>query len=130
MPKLFKIEDDQVVVRDEAFVTLADDEAAPVSASTVILSFARFQREGEAWLSQGARVGVRLEPDEPVEGLAYDLPRLALVALAFPKFRDGRAYSAATLLRVHDISGGFALLHPTRGLSARRARMPRGKARP
>jgi len=99
MPKLFKIEDDQVVVRDEAFVTLADDEAAPVSASAVILSFARFQREGEAWLSQGARVGVRLEPDEPVEGLAYDLPRLALVALAFPKFRDGRAYSAATLLR-------------------------------
>jgi heptosyltransferase-2 len=31
---------------------------------------------------------------------------------------------AAALLRVHDIAGGFALLHPTRGLSAQRARWP------
>jgi uncharacterized protein (DUF934 family) len=106
MPKLFKIEGDRVVAHDDLFVTLADDEAAPASVSAVILSFARFQREGEAWLSQGARVGVRLEPDQPVEGLAYDLPRLALVALAFPKFRDGRAYSAAALLRERYGFGG------------------------
>jgi len=31
---------------------------------------------------------------------------------------------AAALLRVNNISGGFALLHPTRGLSAQRARWP------
>jgi lipopolysaccharide heptosyltransferase II len=31
---------------------------------------------------------------------------------------------AATLLRVHDIAGDFALLHPTRGLSAQRSRWP------
>lgn len=31
---------------------------------------------------------------------------------------------AAALLRVHDIAGPFALLHPTRGLSAQRARWP------
>ena len=30
-----------------------------------------------------------------MEELAYDLPRIAVVALAFPKFRDGRAYSSA-----------------------------------
>jgi uncharacterized protein (DUF934 family) len=99
MPKLFKIEGDRVIARDDPFVTLADDEAAPSSLRAVILSFARFQREGDGLLSQGVQVGVRLEPDEPVEGLAYDLPRLTLVALAFPKFRDGRAYSAASLLR-------------------------------
>jgi uncharacterized protein (DUF934 family) len=34
-----------------------------------------------------------------VEVLAYDLARIALVALAFPKFRDGRAFSAARVLR-------------------------------
>ncbi len=44
-------------------------------------------------------MGVRLEPSEAVEDLAYDLPRLALVALAFPKFSDGRNLSAARLLR-------------------------------
>jgi uncharacterized protein (DUF934 family) len=99
MPKLFKVEGDQVVAREDVFVTLADDEAAPASLAAVLLSFARFQRDGEFWLGRGVQVGVRLGPDEPVEGLAYDLPRLALVALAFPKFRDGRAYSAAALLR-------------------------------
>jgi uncharacterized protein (DUF934 family) len=99
MPKLYKIEGDLVVARDDPFTALADDETPPAALGAVLLSFTRFQREGEAWLGQGAAVGVRLEPDERVEGLAYDLPRLALVALAFPKFRDGRAYSAAALLR-------------------------------
>jgi uncharacterized protein (DUF934 family) len=99
MPKLFKVEGDQVVEHDDPFVALADDEAAPSPSDAVILSFARFQTEGELLLSQGVKIGVRLEPDERVEGLAYDLARVALVALAFPKFRDGRAYSAASLLR-------------------------------
>jgi len=106
MPKLFKIDGDQVVAQDDSFVMLADDDAAPTSPGAVILSLARFQKEGELLLSQGVRVGVRLEPDEPVEGLAYDLPRLVLVALAFPKFRDGRAYSAAALLRERYKFGG------------------------
>ena len=44
-------------------------------------------------------MGVRIEADEEVEALAYDLPRIAVVALEFPKFRDGRAYSAARILR-------------------------------
>jgi len=102
MPKLYRLEGDQIVEGDDPFVALADDVPPPAllsPASAVILSFARFQREGDGILAQGVRVGVRLEPDERVEGLAYDLPRLALVALAFPKFRDGRAYSAASLLR-------------------------------
>jgi uncharacterized protein (DUF934 family) len=50
-------------------------------------------------LDEARPVGVRIEPAERVEDLAYDLPRLALVAPAFPKFRDGRAYSTAALLR-------------------------------
>jgi ADP-heptose:LPS heptosyltransferase len=45
-------------------------------------------------------------------------PRPALV----PTPDDER--DAATLLRVHDIDGRFALLHPTRGLSAQRSRWP------
>ena len=46
-----------------------------------------------------SRSELRLESHEEAEALAYDLPRLALVALAFPKFRDGRQYSNARLLR-------------------------------
>jgi len=44
-------------------------------------------------------VGVLLANDADVETLADDLPRLGLVALQFPKWVDGRAYSQAHLLR-------------------------------
>ena len=70
----------------------------------MIISLTRFQAEGERLLGEGRAVGVRLESHEEVEALAYDLPRLAVVALAFPKFRDGRAYhrraAAARALRL------------------------------
>jgi len=44
-------------------------------------------------------VGVLLPNTADVETLAADLPRIALVALEFPKWVDGRAYSQAHVLR-------------------------------
>lgn len=44
-------------------------------------------------------VGVSLANDFDIAGLASDLSRLGLVALNFPKWADGRAYSQAHLLR-------------------------------
>lgn len=42
---------------------------------------------------------VWLGPDDEVESLAPWLNRLPMIALQFPNFRDGRAYSQAYLLR-------------------------------
>jgi uncharacterized protein (DUF934 family) len=86
-----------MVLANDAF-THVDDEAE-LPPGDVILSLTRFQAEGDALLSEGRAVGVRVAPDEDIEALAYDLPRLALVALAFPKFLDGRPYSSARILR-------------------------------
>ncbi len=83
----------------DVFVRLADDQEAAGEGDDLLVSFARFQADGDRWLTEGRRVGVVLKPDEPVEGLAYDLPRITAVALDFPKFRDGRPLSAAALLR-------------------------------
>ena len=47
----------------------------------------------------GMPVGVTLANDVDIETLETDLPRLALIALQFPKWVDGRAYSQARLLR-------------------------------
>ena len=44
-------------------------------------------------------VGVRVANDTDIETLEPDLPRIGLVALHFPKFTDGRAYSQARILR-------------------------------
>lgn len=97
MPKLIKIHGGQAVLANDPFTTVADD--VPLPMGDVIISLTRFQSEGDHLLSEGRAVGVRVEADEEIEALAYDLPRLAVVALAFPKFRDGRHYSNARLLR-------------------------------
>ena len=47
----------------------------------------------------GIPVGLKLGNDQDVEDIAADLPRFALIALHFPKWVDGRAYSQARLLR-------------------------------
>lgn len=97
MPQLLKWRDGQAVACDDPFTAVPDEE--PIPHGDVIISLTRFQAEGDRLLSEGRTVGVRLEPDEEVEALAYDLPRIAVVAAAFPKYRDGRAYTAAQLLR-------------------------------
>jgi uncharacterized protein (DUF934 family) len=96
MPKLIRLADDGFGWAEDSFTDVADDQDIP--AGDVIVSLKRFMAEGESLLG-GRAVGVRLESDQAVEDLAYDLPRIAVVALVFPKFLDGRAYSAARLLR-------------------------------
>lgn len=101
MPKpssrLIRWRDDRAVAAADGFTVLADDEPTP--AGDVIVSLARFHAEGERLIGEGRAVGVKVAADEPVESLAYDLPAIAAVALEFPKFKDGRAYSAARILR-------------------------------
>lgn len=97
MPMLIEWREGRAHPLAETFITVADDQDIP--AGDLIVSLTRFQAEGERLLSEGRRVGVRLECHEEAEALAYDLPRLAVVALDFPKFRDGRAYTNARLLR-------------------------------
>jgi uncharacterized protein (DUF934 family) len=65
----------------------------------VLVSLEQWQANREALLARGTPVGVRLKSDQHPEAIREDLPRLALVALEFPKFRDGRAYTYARLLR-------------------------------
>lgn len=102
MPDLIRLErgPDGPVFRDAAdpFATLGVGEE-PAVGSTVLAHLDRFRSEGEGWLAAGLTVGVRVPADESVEGLSDWLPRLALVALDFPVFRDGRAYTSAVLLR-------------------------------
>ena len=97
MPKLIKLHGHDLSWAEDVFTDVADEDELP--EGPVILSLARFQAEGDALIGANRPVGVRIESGEAIEDLAYDLPRIAVVALVFPKFRDGRHYSAARLLR-------------------------------
>lgn len=65
----------------------------------VIVHLGAWQADREQLLQRGVPAGVRLKSDEAPDLIADDLPRLAVVALEFPAFRDGRAYSYARMLR-------------------------------
>ena len=97
MPTRIKIEDGLMFPVEDPFTYVADDQDLP--QGDVIISLTRFQADGERLLGEGRSVGVTLAAGEEAEALAYDLPRLAVVALAFPKYRDGRQYSNARILR-------------------------------
>lgn len=78
----------------------ADDStvAVPASQAWRLLSLAQWLAVRSSWPAD-TPVGLIVENDAELEPIAADLPRFALVALRFPKFTDGRAYSQARLLR-------------------------------
>jgi uncharacterized protein (DUF934 family) len=82
---------------EDSFQTAADD--APLPANGTIVSLARFGKERENLLARNAPLGVRLKSDESPEALGEDVHRLSVVVLEFPKFRDGRGFSWARMLR-------------------------------
>lgn len=76
------------------------DDAGPIpEQGAILVSLPRFEKERDALLARKAPLGVWLASKETPAGIAKDLDRLALVALDFPVFSDGRAFSSARLLR-------------------------------
>jgi len=92
------------IVADD-YVHLADDAELPADGA-VLVSAERFLAGPEAVLSRKGKVGVIWPNNRDVEDLLPYLDRLAVVALVFPIFRDGRAYSQARLLRERHKFGG------------------------
>jgi uncharacterized protein (DUF934 family) len=83
---------------EDDFVRVADDAPLPDDGA-VIVTGARFLAEAQALLKRDAPVGVSWPNNKAVDDLAPWLGRVALVALVFPSFRDGRGYSQARILR-------------------------------
>src|SRR6202012_82904 len=83
---------------EDPFFFVPDGKAFPEEKG-VIVTLARFQGEKENLFAHHTPVGVRLASNENPQVLKADLPRLAVFVLAFPKFRDGRAFSWARMLR-------------------------------
>lgn len=81
----------------DIFAPVADDAALPEGA--VIVSLARFQKDREALLARNTPIGIKLQASENPETLGQDVNHFSLIALEFPKFRDGRAFSWARMLR-------------------------------
>jgi uncharacterized protein (DUF934 family) len=85
-------------VADDIFIHVPDGAELP-EGGALLVSAARFLEDPEALLAKTAKLGVIWPNNRDVDDLVPFLDRLAVVALVFPTFRDGRAYSQARLLR-------------------------------
>jgi uncharacterized protein (DUF934 family) len=99
-PPMALLKNGQIVA--DGWRRIGDDEPLPDSGP-VIVSLARWQREREALDARAnearGSIGLVLNSDQGPASIADDLTHFDLVALDFPRFQDGRAYSYARLLR-------------------------------
>lgn len=97
MSRLIK---DRAIVDDSfTFVSPADDGSLTLPAGDVLVSLATWQSHRDELLAHPFGKGVKLKADEFAEAISDDLDKLALVAIEFPAFADGRGYSTAYTLR-------------------------------
>jgi uncharacterized protein (DUF934 family) len=85
-------------ISGDGFVQIADDAEIP-DAGAVLISGVRFLANAETLSRRAGQTGVIWPNNRDVDGIVPWLDRLAVIALVFPSFRDGRAYSQARLLR-------------------------------
>lgn len=86
---------------EDRFVRIVDDAPVP-DGVPVIVPAARFLADYAELATRSSAIGVLWPNDRNVSELAPHLDQVALVALVFSNFRDGRAYSQARLLRERD----------------------------
>ena len=91
-----KIIKDKQIIEDN-WTHIADDE--DISQGDITLSLTRWKTEKSALSNHQGNIGIRIAPTDNVEEIADNLKDMPLVAVEFPAFTDGRAFSHARLLR-------------------------------
>ena len=101
MPKLIKdgaITDDHWQLIDKDTVLTANDIDGEKQLLLPLSLWLALREE----ITVGKNIGVWLDSDEAPSALADDCQKLALIAINFPSFADGRGYSYAVTLRQRD----------------------------
>jgi len=83
---------------EDRYLRVADGDPVP-EQGPVLVPAERFLKDADEFARREDAVGVIWPNNRSVAELEPHLPNLALVALAFPAYKDGRAYSQARLLR-------------------------------
>lgn len=83
---------------EDDWIRIGDDEPLRTNRP-VIVSLERWRRDQTELTTRLPHVGLVLRSDQPPTEVGDDIGRFGLIALEFPKFTDGRAYSYARLVR-------------------------------
>ncbi len=101
MPRLIK---DAQVVHNPWIIVERDsslEQALALEASHLLLPAELWLAQRQSFNSAGKTVAVWLDADQHPDMIGAHLTETPLVALHFPKFADGRAYSSAAVLKQH-----------------------------
>jgi len=82
----------------QALAVQPGEDVSVLPTGPVIVPLAVWKQRRDELLARG-EVGVWLKPEDDPAELEADLARIALIAVHFPKFGDGRGYSTAAILR-------------------------------
>ena len=85
-------------VAEDQFVRVADGDPVPEEGA-IIVTADRFLADADDFARRNDAVGVIWPNNRNVADLEPHLAHLALIALVFPAYKDGRAYSQARQLR-------------------------------
>lgn len=94
-----KVIKNRQVVEDQWQLLTTDELEQGLPATDVIVPFTYWLDQQEALKEHTAKVAVYLNPEDDVEQLQSLLDTFPMIALYFPQFKDGRAYSHARILR-------------------------------
>ncbi len=89
------IKDKQII--EDSWTHLADSDELP--SGNITVSLARWKQKKATLNHHQGSIGIRIAPTDNVAEIADDLNAIPLVAVEFPAFTDGRAFSHARLLR-------------------------------
>lgn len=98
-------ENQNIIIKNVEGLTLHDDQILPYA----------YWLEHKDSIKQGLnRIAIWLNSNDDIEQLSDDLSSISLIALNFPKFGDGRAFTMAHLLQdKHSFKGEIrAIGHP------------------
>ena len=93
------VSDDWTIVRAAEDGTLPAVDTLPTGKIVVPLALWQAAHEALSAARSKTELGVWLAPDSEPADIAGDFDKVALLAVDFPVFNDGRGYSIARLLR-------------------------------
>lgn len=92
-------------IESDPYRDASRDEILPATGD-IIVSLPQWQSHRRELISRPGLLGIVLRSEEKPDNIAADLQHFDLVALEFPRFRDGRPFSHARLLRERLAFGG------------------------
>jgi len=87
-------------LQPDSWVLFDGDAARLPDGADVLIPLDEWRERAQAWQARAGRIGILFAPtDDPRLLSQDDLRALSLIAITFPRFTDGRAYSIARILR-------------------------------